>query len=225
MGGAVELEGNMTPVAEFNVYADAVASARVYALTSPNPNYSLPPTPPPSSLAPKPEDFALQPYPKALSKTLKLTQFPLDVTTDHMLVRDQFFAKVKPLADSGSPLAAWVQAFVGFTFEKMATLQTGPPDLSLHDPLCIWYALTSSEPTWTLSPESPEDIRVECAGQWTRGMCIVDRRGRLKAKEGEEVVGDIDGWLSGGLGNRVGRVVGTPGKDKFGPYLLERIFG
>src|SRR5271170_8057366 len=34
MGGAVKATGNVTPVAEFNVYADPYAAARVYALTS-----------------------------------------------------------------------------------------------------------------------------------------------------------------------------------------------
>lgn len=42
MGGAIDVEGNITPVAEFNTYADAVATARVFALTSPNPAVSEP---------------------------------------------------------------------------------------------------------------------------------------------------------------------------------------
>lgn len=42
MGGAVHVEGNVTPNAEFNCYADAIAAARVYALTSPNPQSTMP---------------------------------------------------------------------------------------------------------------------------------------------------------------------------------------
>lgn len=99
-------------------------------------------------------------------------------------------------------------------------------------------------------PKGPEDIRVETAGQWTRGMHVVDRRNRRKAgpteqvrspgaidilnpMEGVTIVTDVDddipgddmGWLNPKKGNRVDRIVGTPGEDAFGDYLLHRIFG
>ena len=45
MGGAIGVPGNITPVGEFNCYADAVASARVYALTSLLPRATMPPIP------------------------------------------------------------------------------------------------------------------------------------------------------------------------------------
>ena len=72
-----------------------------------------------------------------------------------------------------------------------------------------------------------EDVRIETEGQWTRGMCVVDRRSRRKREvaEGEEVGGDCGRWLEGGEGNRVARCVGTPGESDFGTYLLKRIFG
>ncbi|MDI1490499.1 MAG: hypothetical protein OHK93_001703 [Ramalina farinacea] len=44
MGGALSLPGNITPVGEFNTLADPVAAARVYALTSPNPATTMPPS-------------------------------------------------------------------------------------------------------------------------------------------------------------------------------------
>src|SRR5208282_5103266 len=52
MGGAIDVEGNITPVAEFNTYADAVAAARVFALTSPTPASTMPPPPPKLSSLP-----------------------------------------------------------------------------------------------------------------------------------------------------------------------------
>ncbi|KAH0538637.1 hypothetical protein FGG08_004774 [Glutinoglossum americanum] len=213
MGGAVDVEGN------------AVASARVYALTSPDPLSTLPPLPPPSSHTPSPAKTSLGPYPPNLSRPLKLTLFPLDITTGHLLMKSDFEAKVKPIAGLGSPLAEWVCAFVERTFQKMESWSVvgGEVGLSLHDPL--WYILTSTSPTWILSPSSPEDVRVECAGQWTRGMCVVDRRLRRKAADGEEIIGDTDGWLNPRKGNRVRRMAGSPGEDAFAHYLLERIFG
>jgi hypothetical protein len=31
---------------------------------------------------------------------------------------------------------------------------------------------------WVYSANSPEDIRIDACGQWTRGMCVIDRRNR-----------------------------------------------
>lgn len=248
MGGAIDVEGNVTPAAEFNTYADAVATARVFALTSPNPSSTMPPPPLKMSTLPA--------YPKGLSGTLKLTLFPLDVTTPHQLHRTQVQAKLDPLIAAGSPLAEWTSAFVHKTFEKIESLtrKQADPGFELHDPLCIWYALTRSAPSWILAPKAPEDIRVETAGQWTRGMHVVDRRQRKKkgAPTLDQVrspgavdianpmdaltlgkldydecdaPGDNGGWLDIRKGNRINRIVGTPGEDAFGAYLLERIFG
>jgi hypothetical protein len=61
----------MTPGAEFNTYADSVASARVFALTSPNPQTTMPPT----LSGHKKEQ--LPAYPEKLSRPLKLKLFPL----------------------------------------------------------------------------------------------------------------------------------------------------
>ncbi len=169
------MEGNITPVAEFNTYADAVATARVFALTSPNPVTTMPP--PPLNLS------TLPPYPKKLSKTLNLTLFPLDVTTPHKLQRSHVDAKLGPLIEAGSPLAEWTNAFIQRTYAKIESLtrKQADPGLELHDPLCVWYMLTRSARSWMVAPKAPEDIRVETAGQWTRGMHIIDRRNRKKA--------------------------------------------
>jgi len=248
MGGAIDVEGNVTPVAEFNTYADAIATARVFALTSPTPASTMPPPPPKMSTIPA--------YPAQLSRPLKLTLFPLDITTPHLLTQSFFDSKIMPLIQAGSPLAEWTSVFMGKTFEKIDSLAHGQtdPGLSLHDPLCVWYMLTRSAPSWMPAPKGPEDIRVETTGQWTRGMHVIDRRNRKKpgesnvgmqikspgaveilnpmdnltvdtTGEGDEVPGDTMGWLNVKKGNRVTRIVGTPGEDAFGAYLMERIFG
>lgn len=239
MGGTVALEGNVTPVAEFNCYADAVAAARVYALTSPTPASTMPPVPCGGSRLP--------PYPPSLSRRLKLSLFPLDITTRHLLTKAYFMETVKPHVDAGSPLAKWTQTFLVGTFNKIESLKGGggEPGLSLHDPLCIWYMLTRSDPAWKPVPQ-PEDVRVETAGQWTRGMHVVDRRGRTKPGEEAavacdavtttpedplsavtiaDVPGDTMGWLSVRKGNRINRIIGSPGADAFAPYLMKSLFG
>lgn len=256
MGGAIDIQGNITPVAEFNTYADSVAAARVFALTSPMPSSTMPPPPPAGGSI-----EALPPYSKNLSRRLNLTMFPLDITERHLLRRSDFDAKIKPLVAAGSPLAEWVAVFMGKTYDKINSMTNGytDPGLSLHDPLTIWYMLTHSSPAWVPAPKCPEDIRIETTGQWTRGAHIIDRRNRrrrgakptqgldcgvaanstslaalspadiidptMQGDDGEgNIEGDEDGWLTEWKGNRVRRMMSSPGEDSFAPYILKRVF-
>lgn len=239
MGGAIEVEGNITPVAEFNTYADAVATARVFALTSPKPASTLP------------RQSSLPPYPAKLSRRLNLTLFPLDITNLHLLTKSLFETKVERLVKAGSPLAEWTSVFMSRTFDKINSLrgEHGDPGLELHDPLCVWYMLTQS--SWTPSSKL-EDIRVETVGQWTRGMHVIERRNLRKADGGAELQGKSPGavdtsnslekpviggdsvehgeinddrWLDLSKGNRVNRIESSPWEKDFARRLLERIFG
>lgn len=73
---ALNRRNQVTPVAEFNTYADSIAAARLYALTSPLPESTMPPTAP-TPAGQESETGQLPPYPKNLSKKLKVTMFPL----------------------------------------------------------------------------------------------------------------------------------------------------
>ena len=103
--------------------------------------------------------------------------------------------------------------------------------LQLHDPLTIWYLLSRYRPGLGLEIGAEEDIRVETAGQWTRGMCVIDGRQRKRdggvAVEGEweELPGDHGNWLNRRSGNRVRRAVESPVVESFERELLTRIFG
>ena len=108
------------------------------------------------------------------------------------------------------------------------------PSIEMHDPMTVWYALTCERQYDQWQIKRGEDIRVETAGQWTRGMVGVDRRDFRKQgdvvdsddnDEGHEAPGDHGGWLSTSLGNRVGRCVGTPGENELSRILLQKIFG
>jgi inosine-uridine nucleoside N-ribohydrolase len=233
MGGAVNCEGNVTPVAEFNTYADSVAAARVYALTSPTPAWTMPPVPK--------EMSTLPPYPEKLSRRLNLTLCPLDITTPHLIGKKYFSAKIQPVIDSGSPLAQWTAHFIMGAFGKIETMESGDdPGLSLHDPLTVWYVLACNDPAWKLTAK-PEDIRIESSGQWTRGMHIIDRRNRKQpheaavelsgsAEENAKIVtaldvpGDDQGWFNPHKGNRINRVIATPGEDAFKDVWMARVF-
>ncbi|QGA15391.1 hypothetical protein EYB26_003049 [Talaromyces marneffei] len=216
MGGTINEPGNVTPVGEFNSYADAVAAARVFALTSPNPQSTLPPS------------KILPPYPAKLSKTLTLKLFPLDITSQHDLIRGDFDRTITPLLQSGSPLAEWVDAFMAHVFQTLERLHPGhegaKASLTLHDPVCVWYAMTSDDPRWKPTSTSPEDIRIETVGQWTRGMCVVDRRNRHKVEDDVESHSDHGLWLSSRAGNRIIRMEGSPGGETFGMLLMKKLF-
>ncbi|KKA30130.1 hypothetical protein TD95_002008 [Thielaviopsis punctulata] len=230
MGGAIHVPGNITPAAEFNTYADTVAAARVFALTSAVPASTMPVLP--TSLSKLPD------YPSSLSRKLRIALFPLDITTPHLLMRDTWDAAVKPHLEKGSPLATWVNHFLSKTFAHIDSL-IGPdeiPGLSLHDPLTVWYVLAQDDPAWKMTPK-PEDIRIETTGQWTRGMHMVDRRGRKRAEDVivkeatatepmttlTEIPNDEVGWLSSVRGNRVSRCIASPGEMEFAPFMLKRI--
>lgn len=244
MGGTIDLPGNITPLGEFNIYADAVAAARVFALTSKEPNSTMPPKNKDLPLQKDYEDYAkLQDYPAKLSRQLKLTMFPLDITTPHELEKDYFNTKVSQLKTAGSHLARWSHWFMNGVYNKIAEMEgvsEKPPALSLHDPMCIWYMLTRDDPAWKAVSEL-EDIRVETAGQWTRGMNIVDRRRLNKPAEVpeapaagspeaagitiSEVADDLhDSWVNPRKGNRINRIIGSPGLKIFQEYLVNQLY-
>ncbi|KAK3394783.1 Inosine/uridine-preferring nucleoside hydrolase domain-containing protein [Podospora didyma] len=238
MGGAVGVEGNVTPVAEFNTYADAVATARVFALTSRVPASTMPPV-----LKDHHNLTSLPAYPGKLPRQLKLSLFPLDITTPHELKRSHLTEVIESRMAAGSPLALWTNTFLTGTFNNIEKLlgDGSEPGLSLHDPLCVWYMLTRDDSAWKPVPVL-EDIRIETSGQWTKGMHVVDRRIRAKAGEVnstvethpedpvdavkfDEIPGDTKGWLNMKLGNRINRMVSSPGEDIFAELLVKRIFG
>jgi len=236
MGGAVTVPGNFTPVGEFNTIADPVSAARVFALTSPTPNSTMPPAPPVSTREVS-EGELMPPYPpkdKLGDRRLNLILFPLDITISHELRRDVFEAKVKPLMEKGSPLAEWTDAIVGSALRNTENLHHGQAGdsayISLHDPLCVWYALTAASQQKEWQVTKGEDIRIETAGQWTQGMCVIDRRDRKMRdddddNDGREVSGDSGGWLGKSRGNRISRCVGSPGETVLASFMLDTIFG
>ncbi|KAF4512641.1 hypothetical protein G6O67_001755 [Ophiocordyceps sinensis] len=234
MGGALNVEGNVTPVAEFNCYADAVAAARLYALTSMTPSSTMPPIPAKLSTLP--------PYPPKLWRQLRLILAPLDITTPHLITKSYFAERIQPHIDAGSPLATWTSHFIKGAFSKIESMvgDGNEPGLSLHDPLTVWYMLTRDDPLWKF-PAKPEDIRIETSGQWTRGMHVVDKRSRAKPAEAaaavssdpredvkvvtvDEVPGDTMGWLSVLKGNRINRINASPGEDVFKDVWMSRVF-
>jgi inosine-uridine nucleoside N-ribohydrolase len=225
MGGQVDGIGNVTPVSEFNVFADPYAAARVFALSSPQPRSTMP------EPMPGHRSAELPLIPENLSKQLRVVMMSLDITEHHMLSRGEFRPRAEPLAKKGSPLADWMIAFMEPMFQKMEHLHVGHEGegaaLALHDPLCVWYVLTRDDPAWTAGKDAcgEEDIRIESKGQWTRGQTIGDKRARKRRNSDGERPHDRGNWLGNRSGNRILRMLESPGRDKAAAYLLDMIFG
>ena len=215
MGGALKIEGNVTPVAEFNHYVCAYSAVRIYALTSL------------SSASTMPTYRELGRYPP-LSERLNLTTMPLDISTYHHLSFPTFDRFTRSLANHGSPLSKWVCHFVLAMFKHIAEVYEGNCKLdalfSLHDPLCVWYVLTSNSGKWRCQEEV--DVRIEVEGQWTRGMCVVDRRNIKVEEDLEKPVkkGDCRVWFHKEMCNRVRVAIDSPDRDAFSAKVLRRIF-
>lgn len=215
----LNMRNQVAPVTDYNTFADPVAAARVYALTSRRPHATMP-AQLPSVLMNRQEMASpplLSPYPDALPEQLNVTLFPMDITGKHVLTRGHLEASLAPLLSARSPLADWVSSFMKATFDKTELQSEGVSrdavGLQLHDPLPIWYCMDQDDPKWVIG--NNEDIRVETSGQWTKGAFVTDRRTR-DCKD--EHTSDADG-------NRLRRCIDSPGRDKFGSLLLEQVFG
>ena len=223
MGGALEHAGNTSPTAEFNSFADPYAASQVIDACK--------------------------------SGAFRLVMAPLDITTPHMvpfyrLLHPNFI----PLEDGSLPkpipgsTPSPLREFITHMLIRVRGLQKsfGLPDaMEMHDPLAVWYAVAhASLPDGKLAEGwkvTPRDFKVERVGEFTRGMCIVDRRGQnddgaIRTKE-ERLVGG-EGLKTkpeeekGRMGETIVKakslplvITQTPGKEVLGDMLLERVFG
>ncbi|EMD37862.1 hypothetical protein CERSUDRAFT_123694 [Gelatoporia subvermispora B] len=165
MGGALDVPGNTSPVAEFNFFADPFAVQEL--LTPSHPSAGLP-----------------------LSRFVLL---PLDITTPHELpfpvytraVDPTFRSPREPSVPAGkSPIVHFTSSFLERTREIM--LEFGKDAMELHDIAAVWCALANPpvvEEDEAMGPAMAPGWRfvkrrfeVERVGELTRGMLVVDRR-------------------------------------------------
>ncbi|KAK2467831.1 hypothetical protein APHAL10511_000126 [Amanita phalloides] len=158
MGGALDVPGNVTPVAEFNFYADPFA-VRHLLLPSEDGETCLP-----------------------LDRFLLLS---LDITTDHelsfplyqKLVDPSFSSSLQPSMPSDkAPLHHFTSSFLEQTREVM--IQFGKDGMELHDIVAVWCAIenppnTSLNDGWVVAKRK---FDIERMGELTRGMLVIDRR-------------------------------------------------
>lgn len=159
MGGALDVPGNTSPMAEFNFFADPYAVKEL--LLSNLPNQGLP-----------------------LERFLLL---PLDITTPHELPFPVYKSDVDPAFESTahpsdltekSHLIHFTSSFLERTREIM--LEFGKDAMELHDIVAVWCAI-QNPPThdnhlangWVAKKRV---FDIERKGELTRGMLVTDRR-------------------------------------------------
>ncbi|KAF8198020.1 Inosine/uridine-preferring nucleoside hydrolase domain-containing protein [Pholiota molesta] len=215
MGGALDVPGNTSPVAEFNFFADP------YAV----------------------KELLLSTQPIKLHSGLPLDRFmllPLDITTPHEIPFPLYKQVIDPTFDSpalpskpdGKPiLTHFTSSFLERTREIM--LQYGKDAMELHDIVAVWCAI-ENPPFADDEPMSlgagwvgtPRVFEIERTGEVARGMLVVDRR------QGEEAEGvnrseaqrePHDSFDHNQPGVFV--VNKTPGPDVLLELLLQRVWG
>ncbi|KAI0775682.1 nucleoside hydrolase [Trametes elegans] len=165
MGGALDVPGNTSPVAEFNFFADPYAVKELLVPTDPGYGFPL-------------ERFIL---------------LPLDITTPHELSFPHYKAAVDPAFESTAspsqpegkpPLVHFTSSFLERTREVM--VEFGKDAMELHDIAAVWCAIENPPVTEEAAGALPalrqgwkaarRRFDIERVGELTRGMLVVDRR-------------------------------------------------
>ncbi|KAK0195894.1 nucleoside hydrolase [Armillaria mellea] len=233
MGGALDVPGNTSPVAEFNFFADPYAVKEL--LMPSRPELGLP-----------------------LDRFFLL---PLDITTPHELPFPVYQTRVDPsfsdmkmpsVAGEKTPLTHFTSSFLEHT--RTVMLEFGKDAMELHDIVAVWCAIANPPSSTALSPGwsmHKRTFEIERTGELTRGMLIIDRRedeaayapGTNRALVQEELdkhqlahgpwestavpaaveVESLDS--SPHDGPHISCITKTPGPDVLLQLLLERVWG
>jgi len=220
MGGALDVPGNTSPVAEFNCFADPYAASSIID-------------------AAKSGLFTLVMAPLDITTPHTV---PFDDLIHENYVPNPDGSFPSPSSDPPGPL----KNFIGAMLVRVRGLQAsfGLKDaMEMHDPVAVWYAIANAgKPITALSDGwvvKTREFKVERNGECTRGMCVVDRRGT--GNEGEDRT-EVDRLKNGKQAESAGNkkeesvndkekinlpwiITDTPGSEVLRKMLMERVFG
>ncbi|KAJ9095309.1 hypothetical protein QFC21_005675 [Naganishia friedmannii] len=252
MGGALDVPGNTSPVAEFNCFADPYAAYQVMEGVK----RGL------FRLVMAPLDITT-PHTIPFRQLIHTADVNGNGNGDAAATRGKGRGKGEEL----TPLREFTSAMLVRVRGLMQSFGL-PDEMEMHDPVAVWYAIENPTMTTTTAGAEgrgwktvPRVFAVERTGELTRGMCVVDRRyvsrppsrplgfqavaypppvlfcsmGRgtdeedaLRTKSSISSGKNEDGSAATGKSSRTGApevIVGTPGKKVLETLLLGRVFG
>lgn len=239
MGGAFDVPGNTSPVAEFNWYADPY-SVKVLIDEAPR-------------------------HPALQGTRLPIQVLPLDITSTHTVPYSSLVKATYQTPSDTLGGASHLEKFIGtflthpraFTNNLVAPEEFHPDKHDLfqaHDPLAVAHAVFAPMPSsgsvdddgWK---HTKRQFQIETSGELTRGFCVVDRRftgkgssrktGGNRAEDAEQAEKElhtienptipVHPAAEAGKAAKesqiglVDEVTATPGADWFAKMFLERI--
>ncbi|TGZ78820.1 nucleoside hydrolase [Ascodesmis nigricans] len=252
MGGALSVPGNVTPLSEFNHWSCAYSAAQIYAYTSPRPYSTLPPGKVRDGWEKErvlKEEERVKLTVAMLDLTTRcrlrwgdvesvvkpLAEVGSPLASWILVFAESTFGHIEGVYESELDLALHDPVCVAYVLDRGKGEVARSAATSKSSGTRNTQSSTTSKETepaadasgWAITRNL--DIRVEAEGQWTRGMCVIDRRGKraVSEEEAETLEHDRGGWLHRGLGNRVDVLVGAKSREEeegFGRSVLEVIF-
>ena len=160
MGGALDVPGNTSPVAEFNSFADPYAASAILDASK-------------SGLI----TLIMAPLDITTPHTIPFLDL---IHSDYIPTSDGSL----PSPTTGDTAPGPLKSFISAMLVRVRGLQAsfGLADaMEMHDPLAVWYAIAhaslplgQSAKGWQIKQR---EFKVERMGECTRGMCVIDRRG------------------------------------------------
>ncbi|KDQ17407.1 hypothetical protein BOTBODRAFT_144237 [Botryobasidium botryosum FD-172 SS1] len=168
----------------------------------------------------------------ASQNVISLFQIPLDLTRRYVV---PFAEMIPPEPDKNSLIQYFLSALLARP-RRAHQILGHKDEQRMHDPLTAWFAIQHAEGDHLRVEDGWSVVRrvfmIEREGEWTKGMCVVDRRGTKetqgtnRSKSGIETVASADSSISANSSPAmtVNVVTSAPANSTFSKVLLERVF-